>query len=146
PKWIEGKKRHGYKGASDISKRVDHVYGWSATTKLVDNWVFDEITQTFVLDEEMREWFKENNPYALEEMTRRLIEAAERELWKPEEEMLNKLKSAYLDLEGIMEESLGVIEGEYQGGEIVVKSKEDIKEWSAKFKEIEEEWKEVVGM
>ncbi|MFQ6062109.1 MAG: cobaltochelatase subunit CobN, partial [Methanosarcinales archaeon] len=146
PKWIEGKKRHGYKGASDISKRVDHVYGWSATTKLVDNWVFDEITQTFVLDEEMREWFKENNPYALEEMTRRLIEAAERELWKPEQELLNKLKESYLDLEGIMEESLGVIEGEYQGGEIVVKSKEDIKEWSAKFKEIEEEWKEVVGM
>lgn len=129
PKWIEGKKRHGYKGASDISKRVDHVYGWSATTKLVDNWIFDEITETFVLDEEMRKWFKENNPYALEEMTRRLFEAAERELWKPEEEMLNKLKSVYLDLEGIMEESLGVIEGEYQGGDIVVKTKEDIKDW-----------------
>jgi len=145
PKWIEGKKRHGYKGAGDISKRVDHVYGWSATTKLVANWIYDEITRTFVTDEQMREWFKENNPYALEEITRRLIEAAERELWKPDEEMLKKLKEAYLDLEGLMEEKLGVIEGEYQGGEITVLAKEDVEAWGAKVKEVEKEWKEAVS-
>lgn len=146
PKWIEGKKRHGYKGAGDISKRVDHVYGWSATTKLVANWIYDEITRTFVTDEKMREWFKENNPYALEEMTRRLIEAAERELWKPEEEMLKKLKESYLDLEGLMEEKLGIIEGEYQGGEITVLAREDVEAWDAKVKGVEKEWKEVVSL
>lgn len=146
PKWIEGKKKHGYKGAGDISKRVDHVYGWSATTKLVANWIYDEITRTFVTDEKMREWFKENNPYALEEMTRRLIEAAERELWEPDEEMLKKLKESYLDLEGLMEEKLGVIEGEYQGGEITVLAKEDVEAWDAKVKGVEKEWKEVVSL
>ena len=146
PKWIEGKKRHGYKGAGDISKRVDHVYGWSATTKLVANWIYDEITRTFVTDEKMREWFKENNPYALEEMTRRLIEAAERELWEPDEEMLKKLKESYLDLEGLMEEKLGVVEGEYQGGEITVLARDDVEAWDAKVKEVEKEWKEVVSV
>jgi len=143
PKWIEGKKRHGYKGAGDISKRVDHVYGWSATTKLVEDWVFNEIAERFVIDDQMREWFKENNPWALEEMGRRLIEAAERELWKPDEEMLKKLKESYLDLEGMMEEKLGVIEGEYQGGEITVLSKDDVEAWGAKVKGIEEEWKKM---
>lgn len=146
PKWIEGKKRHGYKGAGDISERVDHVYGWSATTKLVANWIYDEITRTFVTDETMREWFKEHNPYALEEMTRRLIEAAERELWKPDEELLKNLKESYLDLEGLMEEKLGVVEGEYQGGEITVLAREDVEAWDAKVKEVEKEWKEAVSL
>jgi len=96
-----------------------------------------------VIDDQMREWFKENNPWALEEMGRRLIEAAERELWKPDEEMLKKLKESYLDLEGMMEEKLGVIEGEYQGGEITVLSKDDVEAWGAKVKGIEEEWKKM---
>ena len=145
PKWIEGKKRHGYKGAGDISKRVDHVYGWSATTKLVADWVFNEMAERFVIDEEMREWFKENNPWALEEMGRRLIEAAERELWKPDAELLEKLKEPYLVLEGLMEEKLGVVEGEYQGGEITVLAREDVEAWSAKVKGIEEVWKNREG-
>ena len=57
PKWIEGQKRHGYKGASDISKRIGRVYGWDATTDEVDDWIFDEITNTFVLDDENRNLF-----------------------------------------------------------------------------------------
>jgi len=143
PKWIYGKKRHGYKGAGDISKRVDHVYGWSATTKLVDKWVFDDIAETFVFDEEMKEWFEENNPYALEEMTRRLIEAVERELWKPDEETLQKLKESYLDIEGVMEEKLGVIDGDFQGGEITVLNRDDVESWDIKMSGIEKKWKKV---
>ncbi|MDI6795029.1 MAG: cobaltochelatase subunit CobN, partial [bacterium] len=41
PKWIEGMKQHGYKGAGDISKRIGRVYGWEATTQEVDDWIFD---------------------------------------------------------------------------------------------------------
>lgn len=145
PKWIEGKKRHGYKGAGDISKRVDHVYGWSATTKLVDDWVFDDIAERFVFDSEMKEWLEENNPYALEEMARRLLEAVERELWKPDEETLQRLKEAYLDVEGVMEEKLGTIEGEFQGGEITVLARDDVEAWGAKVKDLEQEWKKVVS-
>ena len=143
PKWIKGKKQHGYKGASDISERVGRVYGWSATTGIIEKWVFDAIADTFVLDEEMRKWFKENNPYALEEIARRLMEAAERELWTPDEEMLKKLKEAYLDVEGMIEEKLGEVEGEYQGGEITVLTKDDVKAWDAKVKDIEKKWKNI---
>ncbi|MCK4470118.1 MAG: cobaltochelatase subunit CobN, partial [Desulfobacterales bacterium] len=42
PKWIEGMKRHGYKGASDIAKRVGHVYGWDASAEVVADWIFDD--------------------------------------------------------------------------------------------------------
>ncbi|MFZ2070999.1 MAG: cobaltochelatase subunit CobN [Halobacteriota archaeon] len=121
PKWIEGMKRHGYKGAGDISKRIGHVYGWEATTQEVDDWIFDDITRTFVLDKEMREFFEENNPWALEEIGRRLLEAYERGLWNADHEVIEGLKSAYLEMEGWIEEKTGDIEGDFQGGAIDVK-------------------------
>jgi len=124
PKWIDGMKQHGYKGAGDISKRVGRVYGWEATTKEVDDWVFDDIAKTFVLNEDNRRFFQENNPWAMEEIGRRLLEAASRGLWKADPEVLDGLKSSYLEIEGWMEENMSG-EGSYQGGAIdVVASKE----------------------
>ena len=82
PKWIDGMKNHGYKGAGEISKRVGRVYGWEATTQEVDDWIFDDITRTFVLNPENREFFEKENPWALEEIARRLLEAQQRGLWE----------------------------------------------------------------
>ncbi|MDR2422408.1 MAG: cobaltochelatase subunit CobN, partial [Deltaproteobacteria bacterium] len=52
PAWIEGQKRHGYKGAQEIAKRVGNAYGWQATAKAVDPAIFDGVAKTFFLDEE----------------------------------------------------------------------------------------------
>mgnify|MGYP001209082905 CR=1 FL=1 len=120
PKWIEGMKRHGYKGAGDISKRMGRVYGWEATTQEVDDWIFDDLARTYVLDAEMRQFFEENNPWALEEMGRRLLEAYERGLWHADEEVIERLKSAYLEMEGWIEERMGEVKGDFQGGAIGV--------------------------
>jgi cobaltochelatase CobN len=134
PKWIEGMKEHGYRGASEISKRVGTVYGWEASTQTVDDWIFDEITNTFVLDKDTREFFEENNPYALEEISRRLLEAEARKLWKPDPELLEKLKESYLEIESWMEDLAG--EGEFQGGAIEIFSFDDVPDWNAKMEEI----------
>jgi cobaltochelatase CobN len=134
PKWIEGMKQHGYKGAQDISKRVGRVYGWEASTQEVDDWIFDDITKAFVLNEEMRRFFEENNPYALEEMSRRLLEAQSRGLWDPDPELLKELKNSYLEIESWMEELAG--EGEFQGGAVDIVSSEDVPDWNAKMQEI----------
>ncbi|MCQ8903530.1 MAG: cobaltochelatase subunit CobN [Methanothrix sp.] len=130
PKWIEGMKRHGYKGAGDISKRVGRVYGWEATTKEVDDWVFDDIAKTFVLDEEMRSFFEESNPWALEEIGRRLLEAHQRGLWDADPEVLDSLRSAYLEIEGWIEDKVGG--GGFQGGSIDVMTMKDVAEWRDK--------------
>jgi len=121
PKWIEGQKRHGYKGAGDISKRVGRVYGWQATTGEVGDWVFDEITRTYVENEENFNFFKENNPWAMEEMERRLIEAEKRGLWKPADGLMDALQESYVDLEGVLEETSGDGGGSYQGGSVDIK-------------------------
>ena len=151
PKWIEGVKRHGYKGAGDISKRIGRVYGWEATTHEVDDWIFDDIARTFVLDKEMREFFEENNPWALEEVGRRLLEAYERGLWNADEEVIEGLKSAYLEMEGWIEEKMGDVKGDLQGGAIDVKpvkkaftedasrTMDDVEVLAAKVKEIQKE-------
>ena len=120
PKWIEGQKKAGYQGAGDISKRVGRVYGWDATTDAVDDRIFDDITKTFVANEENRQFFMENNPWALEEMSRRLLEAADRGLWTPEDGLLEEIQDAYLELEGFLEEDMGDAAGEFQGSSIEI--------------------------
>lgn len=120
PKWIEGQKKAGYQGAGDISKRVGRVYGWDATTDAVDDRIFDDITKTFVANEENRQFFMENNPWALEEMSRRLLEACDRGLWNPEDGLLEEIQDAYLELEGFLEEDMGDAAGEFQGSSIEI--------------------------
>lgn len=134
PKWIDGMKEHGYKGASDIMKRVTRVYGWEASTQEVDDWIFDDIAETFVNNDEMRGFFENNNPYALEEIARRLLEAEQRGLWDADKNVLEHLKNNYLEIESWMEEQAGG--GDYQGGNVDVITGRDIPGWGDSMKEI----------
>jgi cobaltochelatase CobN len=129
PKWIEGQKRHGYKGAGDISKRVGRVYGWEATTEEVDDWIFDDITKTFIIDAENRAFFRENNPWALEEMSRRLLEAYQRGLWNPEDGMIEEIQDSYLELEGFLEEDMGSDAGDFQGSAMEIIKADEFEEF-----------------
>jgi len=136
PKYIEGMKAHGYKGAGDLSKRIGRVYGFAATTGEVDGWIFDEITETFVLDEEMRQWFQQVNPWALEEIGRRLLEAASRGIWHPDPELLERLREAYLEVEGSIEDTLDAVTGQFQGGGVDIMTAEDVEHWKAEMSRI----------
>lgn len=129
PKWIEGMKEHGYKGAGEISKRVGRVYGWQATAKAVDDSVFDDITRTFMMDEENRKFFEENNPWALEEIARRLLEAVERGLWSPAPDVMEALKDIYIEIEGWIEERMGDVKGDFQGGSIDIMTADEVENW-----------------
>ena len=122
-------KRHGYKGAGDISKRAGRVYGWEATTQAVDDWIFDDIARTFVLDPENRDFFDKNNPWALEEIARRLLEAEARNLWQADPDILSELREAYMDIEGTLEEHTESFGGEFQGGAIDIVTPNDVSEW-----------------
>ena len=129
PQWIEGLKAHGYAGASEIARRAGRVYGWDATTGEVDDWIFDDITRTFFLDDENREFFREHNVWALEEMGRRLLEAYERGMWEADEEAIRGLREAYLEIEGDLEEEMGDVTGRLQGGAIDVITPDEIRDW-----------------
>jgi cobaltochelatase CobN len=136
PIWIAGMKDHGYKGAAEISKRVGRLYGWQATAKAVDGEIFDDVARTFVMDEENRRFLQENNPWAMEEMSRRLLEAAQRGIWQPAEDVKEKLSEIYLEVEGWIEERTDGVGGEYQGGSVDILTADDVPRWKAKMKEV----------
>ncbi len=136
PKWIEGMKEHGYKGAAEISKRVGRLYGWQATARTVDESIFDDVTRTFLMDEKNRQFFQEQNPWAMEEMGRRLIEAMERGLWSPSPDVREALKRLYLEVEGWIEERMDGMEGEFQGGAIDVMTSGDVDGWKKRMEEV----------
>ncbi len=104
PKWLEGLKKHGFAGAKEISKLFDFTMGWSATSDIVENWMYDDLAKRFVLDDETREWIKDENPYAMMAMLARLQEAEDRGFWNTTDEMREKLKDIYLDFEERIEE------------------------------------------
>jgi len=104
PKWLDGMKRHGYKGAGDISHMMDVVLGWDATAEVIDDWMYEKIANAYALDPEMQAWMKGVNPYALQNILDKLLEAIGRGMWNAGDEMEAKLRDAYLDIEGEIEE------------------------------------------
>lgn len=99
PIWLEGLKRHGFKGAEEISNMAEYVLGWDATSDIVDPWMYQSIADRFLFDEETAEWLREVNPYAMYETASRLLEAVGRGMWSPDEETRKQLEEIYLDLE-----------------------------------------------
>jgi cobaltochelatase CobN len=83
PKWIDGVKRHGYKGAFEIAATVDYLFAFSATTGAVKNHHFDLVYAAFLEDDDTRDFIDQNNAPALKEIAERLAEAIERGLWTP---------------------------------------------------------------
>jgi magnesium chelatase subunit H len=103
PKWYEGMISHGYEGVRQIEHHVSNTIGWSATTGEVAPWVYQQITQTFVLDPEMRERLAGLNPVASAKVATRLIEAHERQYWTPDASTLEALRRASEELEDRLE-------------------------------------------
>jgi cobaltochelatase CobN len=104
PRWIEAMRRHGYKGAFEMAATVDYLFGYDATTGVVADWMYEQLTASYVLDDENRAFLEEANPWALHGMAERLLEAASRGLWEaPPAEMKAALTQVLLDAEGEIE-------------------------------------------
>ena len=103
PKWYEGMLEHGYEGVRQIEVHVTNTMGWSATTGQVQPWVYQELSETFMLDPAMRERLSKLNPTASARVANRLIEASERNYWQPDEQTLDALRRASEELEDRLE-------------------------------------------
>jgi len=103
PKWFEGQLRHGHEGVRQIEAQITNTMGWSATTGAVDPWVYQRISETFVLDAEMRARIAQLNPAASARMANRLLEAHDRNYWQPDAATLAALQDAADEIEDRME-------------------------------------------
>ncbi|MGI4955866.1 MAG: cobaltochelatase subunit CobN, partial [Janthinobacterium lividum] len=103
PKWYEGLLKHGYEGVREIEAHVTNTLGWSATTGEVSPWVYQQLAETYALDDAMRERIAKLNPKASAKLVGRLIEATERKYWQPDAATLDALRRAGEDLEDRLE-------------------------------------------
>jgi magnesium chelatase subunit H len=103
PKWYEALLEHGYEGVREIEAHVVNTLGWSATTGQVAPWIYQQIAETYVLDDAMRDRLATLNPTASMKIANRLIEAHERNYWAPDEATLENLRRAGEELEDRLE-------------------------------------------
>jgi cobaltochelatase CobN len=104
PKWIARIQEHGYKGALELAATVDYLFGYDATADVLDDWMYEEVTRTYVLDPGLQSFFARSNPWALKDMSARLLEAMDRGLWSsPSAEVRVSVEQAYLGAEELLE-------------------------------------------
>jgi cobaltochelatase CobN len=100
PKWLDAMQRHGYKGAFEMAATVDYLFGYDATAHVVEDWMYERVTDAYVADPGVRKFFEQSNPWALRSIAERLLEADERGLWDASEQARATLRDALLEAEG----------------------------------------------
>jgi magnesium chelatase subunit H len=103
PKWYEGMLKHGYRGVAEIENHVSNTFGWSATADAVDDWIYEEVAETFLFDESMLERLTALNPHSAHALVGRLLEAHGRGYWAADEETRRKLREIYGEIEDQIE-------------------------------------------
>jgi cobaltochelatase CobN len=104
PKWIESIKRHGYKGGLELAATVDYIFGFDATAQIAPDFIYEGLAEHYALSPEMRAFLEAKNPWALNAIAERLLEAANRELWEnPAPETLAALRDVLLESEAVLE-------------------------------------------
>jgi cobaltochelatase CobN len=105
PKWLTAIQQHGYKGALEIAATVDYLFGYDATAQVVDDWQYEQATNSLLLDPTMQAFLSRSNPWAMRDIAERLMEAIQRGMWaKPGEEMTEAIRRAYLEADGSIED------------------------------------------
>lgn len=103
PIFIEGMMKHGYKGAADMASYVQHTYEWDATSDMIQDWMYDAYTDEYVMNQDVQDWMRQVNPWALGAICTTLLEAEQRGLWKTSAERIEGLRDVAMSLEDDLE-------------------------------------------
>ncbi|OHX65857.1 cobaltochelatase subunit CobN [Flammeovirga pacifica] len=104
PKWVKGMQDHGYKGAFEMAATMDYLFAYDATTNLIDDFMYEGITEEYLFNQENNAFIKQHNPWALKDMSERMLEAIQRGMWEnPSQETVQNLQQLYLQSENDLE-------------------------------------------
>ena len=102
PKWISELQKEGASGAGVFAKTIRNTFAWAALKpELISNHLWDEYCAVYVKDREnlgMDRYFEEKNPYAQQELTAVMLEAARKGFWRADEATLRELASRHAEL------------------------------------------------
>ncbi|MEQ1758518.1 MAG: cobaltochelatase subunit CobN [Vicinamibacterales bacterium] len=100
PKWLDSIRRHGYKGGLELTTTVDYIFGFDATAHVAPDFVYEGLAAEYALSPVTQQFLEQSNPWALQAIADRLLEAAERDLWEhPAPETLKALRDVRLKAE-----------------------------------------------
>ncbi len=104
PKWLAAMRQHGYKGGLELTATVDYLFGYDATSEIMDDWMYEQVSQEYALDSQTQAFLRKSNPWALRDIVTRLFEATTRGLWKsPDPERMDALRDVLLNAEADIE-------------------------------------------
>ena len=135
--WLEQVQAQGYAGASELMSRIQNIFDTQCVLENLDAGLLDDVAKRILLDDDMAAWFREVNPYALEESGRRFLELRQRGKWNGDPEVLHRLQRAYLRAEGDLEDGTSGL-GEIQAGNVEIVDPARVERWEARLKETEE--------
>eukprot|EP00611_Tribonema_gayanum_P028945 TRINITY_DN7600_c0_g1_i2.p2 TRINITY_DN7600_c0_g1~~TRINITY_DN7600_c0_g1_i2.p2 ORF type:complete len:161 (-),score=29.67 TRINITY_DN7600_c0_g1_i2:391-873(-) len=101
--WAEAMAAQGSGGAYEISQRMTALIGWSGTADFQDQWVYGGVAERYALDPEMAQKLRKNNPEAFQNILKRMLEAAGRGFWSPDDSVLEAIREQYADIEDQIE-------------------------------------------
>jgi cobaltochelatase CobN len=102
PKWLGAMQAHGYRGGLELAATVDALLGFSATSGVVSDWMFEDVAEQYA-GGATRRFLERENPWALNAIVERLLEAEQRGLWQPRAATLEALRASFLDSETLLE-------------------------------------------
>lgn len=99
PKWITGMKEHGYSGAREMTKFVEHLWGWQVTTpKEVSKEMWEQAYQVYVEDKygmKLKDFFEKHSPHTYQAITARMLEVERKGYQKFDKKLLQKIAAEY---------------------------------------------------
>jgi cobaltochelatase CobN len=116
PKWLDAMREHGYKGGFEMAATVDYLFAYDATTDLVADYQYAQVTDALVLDPHNQQFLQEHNPSALEEMGERLMETIQRGLWQEPGDYGEALQDLLLALDEANESDGAALAGDARHG------------------------------
>ena len=102
PTYIKEKMKGGASSASEFAEVITNTYGWNVMKPAaIDKELWDNIYNVYVKDElnlGVKQYFEQQNPAALEEMTAVMLESARKGLWKASEEQVAELSKLHTEI------------------------------------------------
>ena len=93
----------GSGGAYEISQRMTAMLGWGATVNFTEDWTWSQACDTYVMDQEMADKLRKNNPQAFRNTLARMLEASGRGMWDADASTLEKLQEVYSNMDEELE-------------------------------------------
>ena len=87
-----------------MAATVDYLFAYDASANCVEDYMYQGVTEAYLLDANVQKFIQQKNPWALRDMAERLLEAHQRGLWQDvQKDVLDELRAIALQAEAVIE-------------------------------------------